>query len=178
VGWKLWYTHGERHCTNSEILERQPEAGLIDLSVDPVRVYEGSQALKVHTYCGCHNIRLYQTVPVEVGLNYRASIYMHHWYSDCSSEPHTEPLMRDCKTPFSSAWAELRLGVDPLGLDDPQSESIVWTEPTQQYGFYNTEWRVDAVAESEKLTVVASSWTSYPLMHEDWYVDAAVLVEV
>lgn len=175
--WKLWFTHGERKCTNSEILERQPEAGLIGLSVDPVRVQSGNFAFKAHTYCGCHNMRLYQTVETERGKDYEFSLFMHSWYSNCTARPHDVPYEEDGKTKATYAWSELQVGIDPLGLDDPESHSIKWTEPDVQYGGYGAPFYIAAQAMSDQLTAVASSWTGYPLKHEDWYVDSARLVQ-
>ena len=173
--WKFWFTHGERQCTNSEILERQPESGLITKDVDAVRVYDGNKAFKAHTFSGCHNMRLYQTVDVEPGKRYEFSIFAHGWYSECTGKPHTVPYRADCIKKADYAWHELRAGIDPLGLDDPESASIVWTNPMQRYGHYTDPLIIAATAEARLLTVVTSSWTSYPLKHEDWYVDAASL---
>jgi len=145
---------------------------------DPVRLRSGQKFAKLHTFFRTHYAGWLQQVPVTAERTYRFSIYAHSWYSDCSTEPHTFPLLDDCRTPASDSHDILQVGIGPGGDEQsPLSSEIIWSDPVEIYGGYAQPLVVEATAQTDVITVWLRSWTNYALQHEDVYWDDAKLVE-
>jgi LysM repeat protein len=69
----------------------------------------------------------------------------------------------------------LRLGIDPTGGTDPFSPNIVWSAPVNPLDAF-VQQSVEAVAQSDKVTVFVSSAPQYPEKHLETFVDSASLV--
>jgi len=161
---------------------RRPEASVISLSggfPDPVRVESGDKAFKAHTFHGTHDMGLMQKVQIEEGAWYEFSMFMHSWYSDCSTKPHDPPLLDDCKTRATDSRDYLLVGIDPYGGLDPRAGSVIWSNTTEIYGHYADEpLTVRAQAKTGEITVFAWAVSNYALRHEDVYFDTGSLFKV
>jgi LysM repeat protein len=69
----------------------------------------------------------------------------------------------------------LRLGIDPTGGTDPYSSNIVWSAYANPLDAY-VQQVVEAVAQSDKVTVFVWSAPQYPEKHLETFVDSASLV--
>jgi LysM repeat protein len=78
---------------------------------------------------------------------------------------------------FEAGENNLRLGIDPTGGTDPYSPNIVWSPTANPLDAY-VQQSVEAVAQSDKVTVFVWSATQYPEKHLESYVDSAGLVVV
>jgi hypothetical protein len=67
-----------------------------------------------------------------------------------------------------------RVGIDPTGGTDWQSPTVVWSEMRMQYDEFGL-FSVEAVAESDTITVFIWSKANVPVKHNDVYWDDARL---
>jgi LysM repeat protein len=69
----------------------------------------------------------------------------------------------------------LRLGIDPTGGTNPYSSNIIWSSYANPLDAY-VQQVVEAVAQSDKVTVFVWSAPQYPEKHLETFVDSASLV--
>jgi len=132
---------------------------------NPPRRLAGDNSLKYFTFYSVHEAGVYQTVGgVKPGQRLRFSVYMHTWASNRNDPYRSE----------GQQTMGLRVGIDPYGGHDPWSSNITWSPAGDAYD----QWAlfgVEAVAQSDHVTVFTRSTPVYPLQHNDVYVDEASL---
>lgn len=177
-GWTTWWLEGfpEPGDPNSGRVTGRPEVSVVTLPEfpDPQRIRSGSRAVKWFTFWRAHHGGILQQVAVELGARYQFSVFAHAWYSRCSTKPHERPYDGDCETPIDWPHCYLSVGIDPTGELDPRGVSVVWGAETEVYGLYSNEpLHVEAVAESDIVTVFVRSRTTHAMKHNDVYIDDA-----
>jgi len=130
--------------------------------------YNGSASQQYFTSYSVHQAGLWQRVEnATPGRTYRFSIGLYIW---SSSEG-------DIFTSVQPGNVNVRIGIDPTGGTNPYAGTVVWSP----FAMYYDEWRflsVDAVAQSNALTVFTWSQPVFPVVHNDIALDQAYLGEV
>jgi hypothetical protein len=86
--------------------------------------------------------------------------------------PHdTGDKWEDAKPNFT-----FQVGIDPTGGTNPLSDTVVWGKGYHIYNGYVKQLDVEAVAESNVVTVFIRSKTLWAFKHNDAYVDEAELI--
>ncbi len=134
----------------------------------PLRKLAGANSQKYFTFYSLHEAGLYQTVGgLEPGQRVRFSVYMQAW-SNAENDP------------FVSAGQPsmgMRVGIDPYGGNFPWSPSIVWSPVKEAFDHWGL-FTVEAVAQSDRVTVFTRSRPVFAIQHNDVYVDEASLIMV
>ena len=159
-GWNPWYrVHTD---ADASWAYRRPEYRPGTYS------YNGSASQQFFASYGTHEAGLWQRLETAVpGQAYRFSIAAYIWSS----------MEHDFNTSTEPGEATVRVGIDPTGGIHPYADTVVWS-PFQT--FYD-EWQmlsVDAVAQSNAITVFFWSNQQYGVIHNDVAVDEAVLVPI
>ncbi len=76
---------------------------------------------------------------------------------------------------YEAGENSLRLGIDPTGGTNPYSSDVVWSSYANPLDAY-VQQAVEAVAQSDKVTVFVWSAPQYPEKHLETFVDSASLV--
>ncbi len=159
-GWHPWYR--AHTAGDPSWAYRRPEYRPASYS------YNGTMAQQFFASFGMHEAGLWQRVETAVpDQAYRFSIAAYVW---SSSED----------DPFRSVdpgLATVRVGIDPTGGINPYMDTVVWSPLAT---FYD-EWQVlavEAVAQSNAITVFFWSSQEYGVEHNDVAVDEAVLMPV
>ena len=135
---------------------------------EPSRKVAGDNSQKYFTFFSLHEAGLYQVVGgIRPGARLRFSVYMQAWSTDTNDPLHSEgqPTMG------------LKVGIDPYGGVNPWSPSIVWSDVTEAFDQWEL-FTVEAVAQSDRVTVFTRSRPYFALEHNDVYVDEASLVVI
>jgi len=134
----------------------------------PSRKVAGDNSQKYFTFYSIHEAGLYQTVGgLRPGQRLRFSVYMEAW-SNQENDPNVsagQPTMG------------MKVGIDPFGGNNPWSPNIVWSPVKEAFDRFEL-FTVDAVAQSDRVTVFTRSRPYFALQHNDVYVDEASLVVV
>jgi len=69
----------------------------------------------------------------------------------------------------------VRVGIDPTGGTNPFSSSVVWSAYANPLDAY-VQQAIEAVAQSDKVTVFVWSAPQYPEKYLETYVDSASLI--
>ena len=140
---------------------------------DPPRIHLGENSQKYFTFWSVHEGGVYQSVSgIRPGTTLRFSVYMEVWSATKLSGSEPNPHFS-----FGQTNMHLRVGIDPTGGTDPWSKDIVWSDEHESYDQF-TLFEVQAVAQSNKVTVFTHSRPENPLEHNDVYVDDAALIAV
>ena len=133
------------------------------------RIRSGLNAQKYFTFYSIHEAGMYQQVTsgIAPGQKLNFSVYLQGWSTNVSSGLVSQ----------GQQSMNLKVGIDPFGGTDPFSANIVWSQPGDSWDVYS-QFSVQAVAQSNKVTVFTYSRPIYPLVHVDVYVDDAALVVV
>jgi hypothetical protein len=128
----------------------------------PPRVRSGLRAQQYFTFYTTHKAGIYQRVPVETGRQYCFCGWGHSW-SSSDDDPQTSdsPLIQ-------------KIGIDPYGGDNWESENIVWGPVQEQYNAYGL-FAVCTVAMADQITVLTYSEPIWAVKHNDVYWDDAEL---
>lgn len=170
-GWVIWWDRSPNYG--------QPEVLVIPAVVPYIgavtRIRSGYYAVKYFNYYRNQNGGLYQVVTgLQPGATVQFSIHAHTWSCDRmegDSGPGTT-----CGDRYNVA---LRVGIEPNGVADPFSPTVIWS--TEQYipDFYGLVGPVTAqVGPSGSVTVIAHARSKWALEHNDTYWDDASLVYV
>jgi hypothetical protein len=130
-------------------------------------IHSGQRALQYFKTWGTYHAGVYQKVAVTPGVKLRFSIYGKAWSRDDTGDC---PAEQSC----NPADMGMRIGIDPQGGSDPLADTIVWSaqqSPIDQWTFFS----VEAVAESDIVTVFTWSSPSAPRRNQDTYWDDATL---
>jgi len=191
-GWLTWYRHDPDLWDQPEVRDAWREH-------DPTRVAEGNKAILLFTFYRRHDAGFLQSVRVTPGKRYRFSAQAHAWSNhDGPGFPHpddprwSEGVGYNVVSLYPDAIPELNgdpqndaignflfiLGIDPTGNINPLEETVIWGTPVANYNAYFPVPGVEAVAQSDKLTVFLRSTTMWGFKHNDAYWDAAALIEI
>ncbi len=135
---------------------------------EPSRKVAGDNSQKYFTFHSLHEAGLYQTVGgLTPGQQVRFSVYIHAWSTADNDPYHSagQPTMG------------LRVGIDPFGGNDPWSGNIVWSPVKEAFDHWEL-FTVEAVAQSDRLTVFTRSRPFFAVQHNDVYVDEASLAVI
>lgn len=187
-GWLVWFRHKEGSWAQPECRDAR--------SRNPDRMHGGDKGFLLFTFSRKHDGGLMQQVTVQQGTRLRFTAWAHAWSN------HNDPSQPDrFPHPDESRWSEgagnapffalagsvdddnLRnftfwVGIDPTGGTDPLADSIVWGRGAHIYNAFRRVPAVEAVAESDTVTVFLRSQTLWPFKHNDAYWDDANLVVV
>ena len=134
----------------------------------PSRKVAGDNSQKYFTFYSLHEAGLYQTVGgIQPGARLRFSVYMQAWASQAND-------------PFTSAGQPtmgMKVGIDPLGGNNPWSPNIIWSPVKEAFDHWEL-FSVQAVARADRVTVFTRSRPYFAIQHNDVYVDEASLVVV
>jgi LysM repeat protein len=184
AGWRGWWRQpefpnypprcdDERAPKTNCIAFHRPEwrdaAGGGAFDVYRNRIHSGLNAQKYFTFYSIHEAGMYQQVTkgITPGQKLNFSVYLQGWSTNAG-----ESLISSGQQTMN-----LKVGIDPFGGTDPFSANIVWSKPGDSWDVYS-QFSVEAVAQSNKVTVFTYSRPIYPLQHVDVYVDDAALVVV
>ncbi len=135
---------------------------------DPSRKVAGDNSQKYFTFYSLHEAGLYQTVGgLQPGQRVRFSVYMQAW-----SSPENDPYHSAGQPTMG-----LRVGLDPFGGNNPWSGAIVWSPVKEAFDHWEL-FVVEAVAQSDRVTVFTRSAPHFAVQHNDVYVDEASLVTI
>jgi hypothetical protein len=123
-GWVTWWAEG--HNRDGQ-LQRQPEVQVISADnpnygygATLPRVHSGNQSLKVFTQWGPHDAGVYQLVTgLPRGGTVQLTAYAHTW--SCST---SDNIGWTCQWGYDGLL--LQVGIEPNGVCDPFSPSVVW----------------------------------------------------
>ena len=160
-GWTPW--HVGRSASSPSFANHDPN---YDEETDRIRLDEEGSAQKYFTLFATHHGGIYQEVDsVTSGTTYRFSIYAHVWSSS----------FEDADVSEDPGDVVVRVGIDPNGGTDGESEDIIWsTAATFFYDAYR-QYAVIATAESATVTVFVESTVGEPRANNYIYLDDAVL---
>lgn len=160
-GWTPW--HVGRSSSSPSFANHDPN---YDEETDRIRLDEEGSAQKYFTLFATHHGGIYQEVDSAAsGTTYRFSIYAHVWSSS----------FEDADVSEDPGDVVVRVGIDPNGGTDGESEDIVWsTAATFFYDAYR-QYAVIATAESSTITVFVESTVGEPRANNFIYLDDAVL---
>jgi hypothetical protein len=185
--WVAWFVHDPDIYDQPEMRDTR--------AVDPDRMRSGEKGFLCFTFYRRHNAGIMQTVGVEPGKKYEFSAWAHAW-SNWQDGPHPDDpgwsdhehdgyafvyLAPDETLGEGDRNFSFLVGIDPYGGEDPTADSVVWGEVRHIYGGSNGEFgrvEVEAVAESDTITVFLRSVVMMPFKHCDAYWDDASLVVV
>ena len=161
TGWTPW--HVGRAASSPSFANHDPN---YDEETDRIRLDEAGSAQKYYTLFATHHGGVYQQVDsVTSGSTYRFSIYAYVWSSS----------YEDADVSEDPGNVVVRVGIDPNGGTDGESEDIVWsTAATFFYDAYR-QYAVIATAASSTITVFVESTVGGPRANNYIYLDDAVL---
>ncbi|MEM9774264.1 MAG: hypothetical protein AAF902_06760 [Chloroflexota bacterium] len=107
---------------------------------------------------------VYQRVPISEEATVRLSAWTYGW-SSTGDDPSISQ---------NAAWMRQRIGIDPTGGTDPNSEDIVWS-PAAQYLDTWGELSVETKSEAEYVTVFLSAYPNFVLPNNEIHYDSARL---
>ncbi len=165
-GWTPWWR--ARTDADPPSTYFQPEFKQANGYIFPQRVHSGAAAQQWFTFHATHQAGMYQQVfGVAPGTRYQFTIWAQVWSS-------TED---DGSISVNPAYPNLQVGIDPTGNWNPWAATIVWSGA---YAYYDSwgQLVVEAVAQSDVITVFMRSHPNWPVKHNDMYWDDAVLVAV
>jgi LysM repeat protein len=138
------------------------------------RIHGGNNAQEYFTWNRMHEGGLYQQVTgIISGTRLHFSVYISAWMC-------VDP--EACKGGYVSdqpTTMHLKVGIDPTGGTDPFSPNIVWSLEADSFDRW-TQYSVEAVAQSDQVTVFTHTRPEWPWAHpnNDVYVDDASLKAV
>ena len=133
----------------------------------PPRLHEGEKGQHYFSFWSTHEAGLYQQIEAEINGRYCFSIWGHAWSSatslpDFTSDPNNHGTLRQ------------KVGIDPMGGTDWESDNIIWSDARLQYDEFGL-FVVEATAQADTITVFMHSAPELPTKHNDVYWDDAVL---
>lgn len=164
-GWVTWWRKGGGFG--------QPEIKTIP-RVDPfigppARVNSGNYAALLFTFYRDQDAGFYQTVTgLQPGASVQFSSHGHGWACDEDGSAYS------CGDPWSQTF---QVGIEPNGVADPFSPSVIWSEERPVPDAYSLIGPVTAqVGEGGSVVVFLRSKSKWPLKHLDAYWDDSSLV--
>ncbi|MBD3362526.1 hypothetical protein GF362_02295 [Candidatus Dojkabacteria bacterium] len=171
--WKTWYEDGctagkcgTFNCDGSPAYCRRPEFKKADGTRFRNRVRTGQYSQQWFNTFGTHNAGIYRKVNVGTDKQLKMQAYGSQWTDDGSG---------------GSTIMNGRIGIDPTGGTDPNSDSVIWTDWTPLPNVKpedSGEWKkleIEATSEVDEVTIFIMSNNQYPLTNNDVYWDDVIL---
>jgi len=179
--WLTWFLHEPDKWD-------QPEVRDAWRSHDPLRVHGGEKGMLLFTFFRKHDAGFLQQVQVQPGTRLELEAYAHAWSNS-----------KDGKHPDDARWSEgagynagfayaggdalsddwrnftFWVGIDPTGGTNPRASTVVWGRGVHIYNAYAQVPPVEAIAQSDIVTVFLRSKTLWPFKHNDAYWDTVLL---
>lgn len=187
--WTVFYVHDKGFRPPWDVDNKdgwcEPEVKIIPKQfpfLDPLRISEGSHAIKFFTMWRIHQAGLYQTVQVNPGDRLRFTIDAHAWSSNDDNPQTSEGVGTDAffaqegtVTNDARRNFTFKVGIDPAGGTDPFADTIIWGEGAHVYNAYHALPAVEAEAQGEHVTVFVIDQVLWRYKHNDAYFDNARL---
>ena len=134
------------------------------------RIRSGNYAVLLFTFYRLQDTGLYQVVTgLEPGATVQASAHAHGW--SCDSD---DPMGYTCGDPWNQRF---QVGIEPNGVADPFSPSIIWSGELQSPDSYRLIGPVTAqVGAGGSVAVFLRSQTKWGYKYQDAYWDDTSLV--
>ena len=165
-GWVTWWSEEDGYG--------QPEGKVIP-NVPPFtgelpRIRSGNYAALLFTFYRAHDVGLYQVITrVPPSATVQFSVYAHGWC--CNSD---YPLGYSCGDPWDQTF---QVGIEPNGVADPFSSSIIWSAEQTSPDHYSLIGPVTAqVGADGNVSVYVRSRAKWGVKHNDAYWDDAELI--
>ena len=187
--WTVFYVHDKGFRPPWDADNRdgwcEPEVKIIPKQspfLDPLRISEGSHAVKFFTMWRIHQAGLYQTVQVNPGDHLRFTMDAHAWSSNDDNPQTSDGIganaffalegkeSSDARRNFT-----FKVGIDPAGGTDPFADTVIWGQGAHVYNAYHTLPAVEAVAQGTHVTVFVMDQVLWRFKHNDAYFDNARL---
>lgn len=163
-GWTPWWRSHDP--ADPGYIIRNPEYKPAEsVFTDPPRVRSGDRAQQYFTFFATHEAGFYQRVAATPGVAYCFSIWGHAWSAQDDDDAYSGP---------EDGLLDQRIGLDPTGGTDWQSNAIVWGAARQQYDIYGL-FSLTTTAQADHITVFTYSQPAYAVKHNDVYWDDAQL---
>jgi hypothetical protein len=164
-GWVTWWREGENYgVPEVRVIPNEPPFTVIP------RIRSGHYATMLFVFYRLQDMGLYQCVTgLEPGATAQFSAHAHGW--SCDSDM---PTGYSCGDLWNLTF---QVGIEPDGVADPFSSSIVWSTPQNSPDVYSRIGPVAAqVGESGSVCVYLRSQTKWMYKYQDAYWDDAELV--
>jgi archaellum component FlaG (FlaF/FlaG flagellin family) len=164
-GWVTWWRKGVPYG--------QPEVKTIPnvppYTGEPPRIRSGNYAVLLFTFYRLQDTGLYQVVTgLEPGATVQFSAHAHGW--SCDKD---DPMGYTCGDPWNQTF---QVGIEPNGVADPFSPSIVWSPEQQAPDHYTLIGPATAqVGAGGNVCVYLRSKTRWAYKYQDAYWDDARL---
>ncbi len=129
------------------------------------RIKSGSAAQEYNTFFATHTGGVYQRVPVSPNTELRFSIFIYVWSSGSFANPDVSE---------DPNHVLLNVGIDPTGVTDGTSSSIVWSDDAEYYDQYR-ELSITATSQGTAVTVFVRSAPEGFVGTSNIYLDDATL---
>ncbi|MCR4406983.1 MAG: hypothetical protein NUW24_08680 [Anaerolineae bacterium] len=156
-GWVAWYV--DEGKIEPLWKNRRPEYGL---TIEPIRVHDGSKAQQYGIIYSTHLAGIYQQVSgIPKGARLRFTIWGHMYVYDDDPKKQPGPL-------------RMKIGIDPTGGTNALAGTVVWSPEANATGWQ--QFTVEAVAQNTTVTVFTFSNPEWAMkfLTANW--DAASLV--
>jgi uncharacterized repeat protein (TIGR01451 family) len=165
-GWVTWWDEDNDYGQP----EGKPIPNQPPYDGDPPRIHSGNYASQLFTFFRAHDAGLYQVVTgLSPGETVQFSAYAHGW--SCDSD---YPAGFSCGDPWGLVF---QVGIEPDGVADPFSSSVVWSAQRPSPDYYSLIGPVSAqVGASGSVCVYVRSWAKWGVRHNDAYWDDAELI--
>ncbi|MBN2391369.1 MAG: hypothetical protein JXR84_11625 [Anaerolineae bacterium] len=187
--WTVFYVHdkGFRPPWDADNHDGwcEPEVKIIPKQspfLDPLRISEGSYAIKFFTMWRIHQAGLYQTAKVNPGERLRFTIDAHAWSSNDDNPQTSDGIGAGAFYALEGTVAEdtlrnitFKVGIDPTGGTDPFADTVIWGKGAHVYNAYHALPAVEAVAQGQYVTVFVIDQVLWRVKHNDVYFDNARL---
>lgn len=154
-GWHPWWHESDT----------RPEYKAATVAIDAHRIYEGSKAQQWFNTYATHTAGIYQQV---TGLEAGRDLHFHAFVQAFTRND-------DSNWRVSEGRYRMRIGVDPYGGTDAESEDVVWSVTVQPYDDY-VPVVVETTTRSDRCTLFVWGQAEWALKHNNAYVDAVTLL--
>jgi uncharacterized repeat protein (TIGR01451 family) len=165
-GWVTWWLKADGYG--------QPEVKTIPrlppFTGELERIRSGNYAVLLFTFYRLQDMGLYQVVTgLPSGATVQFSAYAHGWSCDSN-----EPMGYSCGDPSNQTF---QVGIEPDGVADPFSSSIIWSTEQTSPDYYSLIGPVTAqVGADGSVCVYLRSKTKWPYKYQDAYWDDTELI--
>ncbi len=162
--WEPWWYNDD-----GDVYEA-PEYTMANANADSRRVVSGEDAQQYFRSCARHEAGVrQQVIGLAAGLTLRFTVYGHAWSTDAD-----EPNPENSTDGGSTGDVIMKVGIDPTGGNDGQSDDVIWGQETSVYDEYEL-FTVEAQTTGDTVTVFTYSSPSRPVCTNYVYWDDARL---
>lgn len=173
-GWVTWWREAPPEWTQPEVV-LMPSSNPTYTDPNLPRIRSGSYAPKIFGPAGKVDGGLYQVVTgLQPGATVQLTAYVHTWC--CGGMQGDRGTATTCGDPYGM-WAQL--GIEPNGLADPFSPSVIWSQNYYVPDYYQPIGPLTAqVGANGTVVVFLRTTVKWPVAHNDAYWDDASLTYV